>query len=381
MKTGGDTAYQQVFRAIESWEADHGPLGWSDARFDALAWTVFAHQFVRVEPYRRLCQSRGVTPDTFGGHRQLPAVPTDAFKRLWLSAAPPGQEVRTFRTSGTTHGERGAHPFATLDLYRASLHPPFARFCLPPGRRQGAPLAMICLVAEPSAQPDSSLSFMAGELVERWGERGGSGFFFDPQRGVAVEAVARALDRACERGRPVFVLGTAFSFVALFDALPDARRWSLPTGSAAMETGGIKGRSRVLSRGELYGLIASRLGLEAEAQIHGEYSMTELSSQAYSVGPEGRFFAPPWARILVVDPVTLEPLEEPGSVGLIRWIDLANVDSVAAIQTSDRGRIGEDGSLELLGRAADAELRGCSLTVEEILEGQAPHSPQGGEPG
>jgi hypothetical protein len=103
--------------------------------------------------------------------------------------------------------------------------------------------------------------------------------------------------------------------------------------------------------------------------------MTELSSQAYTDNlvrnvswEEGWFALPDWARVEVVDPLTLEPLpNDREQQGLIRWYDLANVDSVLAVQTSDLGIRRPDGRFRLLGRASDAELRGCSLTIEEIV--------------
>ena len=93
--------------------------------------------------------------------------------------------------------------------------------------------------------------------------------------------------------------------------------------------------------------------------------MTELSSQLYARGDEGRFRGPPWIRTRVLHPATLEACR-PGEEGLVALFDLANVDSVASIVTSDLGRLHEDGSLELTGRARGAPLRGCSLDAEEL---------------
>jgi hypothetical protein len=68
-----------------------------------------------------------------------------------------------------------------------------------------------------------------------------------------------------------------------------------------------------------------------------------------------------------MDPRTLEPLEGDDARGLICWYDLANIDSVIGVQTTDIGtRVGQGFRLE--GRAPDADLRGCSLTIEEIVE-------------
>jgi hypothetical protein len=176
--------------------------------------------------------------------------------------------------------------------------------------------------------------------------------------------------RECERsGQPLLLLGTAFSFVQLFDWLESrGERVSLPEGSRVMETGGYKGRSRELPKTDLHRLISGLLGVPP-SRIVSEYGMSELSSQAYDLEmrrAEGggrkvtrNFRFPPWARVQVVSPETGREVGE-GESGLIRVFDLANTRSVLAIQTEDLGVRRRDG-FELIGRAALAEPRGCSL--------------------
>jgi hypothetical protein len=355
-----------LLQAITDWGFD-APLRWDDDRFDALARDVVAHQYESVAPYRRFCDNRGVTPDTLQSWLGIPAVPTDVFKRVRLTAVDPDDVVRTFQTSGTTVGDRGAHYFGTLDYYRAAISAPFRRFCLPDRRR----IPMLVLAPTPGEAPDSSLSFMLGELVQQFGHPLYSGFFVtkddEGELGFEFDGFVEAMEDA---PGPVMVLGTAFAFVEFFEQIDLS--FDLPEGSRVMETGGLKGKTREVSRDELYGWFADRLGIAADHCI-AEYSMTELSSQAYTDAlsrsvswSESRFVTPPWARVVAVDPESLEPVE-PGERGLLRWYDLANVDSVVAVQTSDVGVVGEDGRFELFGRASGAQLRGCSLTVEEIV--------------
>ncbi len=171
--------------------------------------------------------------------------------------------------------------------------------------------------------------------------------------------------------RPVLILGTAFSFVHLLDFLAENQlRFELPAGSRVMETGGYKNRSRALPKSELHALITQRLGIERE-NIICEYGMSELCSQAYDseIHPPSSilhprvFHFPPWARVQIISPETGGEVAD-GETGLIRILDLANVFSVAAIQTEDLGiRRGE--GFELIGRAERAEPRGCSLNSLE----------------
>jgi hypothetical protein len=162
----------------------------------------------------------------------------------------------------------------------------------------------------------------------------------------------------------------------VLDALGD-ERLVLPEGSRIMHTGGFKGRSREVAPSELASRMATAFAIPDHAVV-GEYGMTELSSQLYEgtwraarglATPSARatvFIAPPWLRVVAVDPETLAPLAD-GEVGILRFEDLANVDSALIVQTADRGRC-EGHSIELLGRLPGALPRGCALAVEELME-------------
>ena len=188
---------------------------------------------------------------------------------------------------------------------------------------------------------------------------------------VDFAAALADLRAAAASGAPVMLLGTAFSFVHLLDHFAAAGiSVKLPSGSRVLETGGYKGRSRTLPKAELHAEIARRLGVPA-SHIVCEYGMSELSSQAYDTmvptradvaRQARRFHFPPWARAVVVSPETGVEVGE-SETGLLRIYDLANVWSALAVQTEDLGvRRGE--GFELLGRAAEAEPRGCSRMTD-----------------
>jgi hypothetical protein len=205
-------------------------------------------------------------------------------------------------------------------------------------------------------------------MFEVIGNAAGNGEFLGQVNGqgewmLDLPGALEALRTAAGSGQPVLLLGTAFLYVALLDALKAGKeRVKLPVGSCLFETGGYKGRTREVPKLELYAELAESFGLPPEA-IVSEYGMSELSSQAYDgvAGQAGArvFRFPPWARARVVSPETGCEVGE-GECGLIRILDLANVYSVMAIQTEDLGvRRGE--GVELLGRASGAGARGCSL--------------------
>lgn len=345
-----------------------------DERFDALARRVFAYQFERNRPYRAYCEARGRTPESVRRFSEIPAVPTAAFKELPLTTFPPEEATAVFETSGTTAGGRaGRHFMRTTALYDAALSKPFEAHVLPDGARP----RMLSLGPSPRLSPRSSLAHMLGRVIAAYGAPGSGEFATED--GIDLDGFACALEDAAARQQPVCLLGTAFAFVHALEVLAP-RRFALPPGSRLMDTGGYKGRSREVPRAELLGLYEEVFGIPA-SHVVSEYGMTELSSQFYAgaLGRKGApdpgpragtpaswpYLGPPWARAVVVDPETLAPLP-PGRTGLLKIYDLANLDSVMAIQTDDLGVARGDG-FELLGRAAGAEARGCSLAMEELL--------------
>lgn len=342
----------------------HDPATPPNTAFEDVALEAFAFDFERVEPFRRLCEGRGITPGTLASWSEIPPVPTAAFKSLVLAAAP-AREV--FRSSGTTGGEesRSVHHHPFPDLYRLTIDESFPRFCLPLGGIGGS-VSMLSLIPTREQLPDSSLSFMVDHVLARWGGAG-SVTAFGP-RGVEI-AKARSWAGARQREhKPVLVLATAFALAQWLEGLERMDlRFRLPAGSAVFETGGFKGRTQELTREELVEKLGTWLGVPPGSVVR-EYGMTELTSQCYTRalagGDPNLFVAPPWVRVRILDPATLE--EAPaGTPGLISVFDLANLGSAVHVLTEDLG-VAEGEGFRLLGRAEGAELRGCSLVVEEL---------------
>jgi hypothetical protein len=369
-----DPARADLDRRVREWmrepwsvEEVPGALATDDERFDALARELFGFQYERCAPFARFCAGRGATPATIRSWREIPAVPTGAFKELALRSFPADRTCKVFRTSGTTDGRPGALHLDTLDVYEASLLPTFERFLLPelgPGGR----MAFAILAPSHGEAGESSLSHMFGTVLAKRGAPGSA--FFVRGGKLAEEPLLRALRKASESGEPLAACGTAFAFVHLCELLAArAERIALPPGSRVMETGGFKGRARERSRDALYAEIEERLGVPA-ARIVNQYGMTELGSQFYDTvlaDPSGprRKLGPPWVRVRLLDPATGGDVP-PGEPGMITIVDLANTGSVLAVQTADLGRASGDG-FEVQGRAPGAEARGCSIAADEML--------------
>ncbi|MBI3810967.1 MAG: long-chain fatty acid--CoA ligase [Nitrospirae bacterium] len=342
----------------------------SKAGFEPLALKVFSHQFARNPTYRNYCEAKGGTPDTVGSWREIPAVPTDAFKEMDIACGPP---EKVFMTSGTSQGaaKRGRHPVPRMDLYRASALSNFSAHLLP----DLASLRMLFLTGSPETWPHSSLSHMIEVIRREYG--GDPADYYINETGLDLDRLIKTLGEACDRNEPVILLGITLAFHQMIQyALTHRRSFRLPSGSRVMDTGGFKGRQIDLSKTDLYRRYEEVLGIP-RTHIVNEYGMTEMCSQFYDtvlidhingVRHPRHKRIPPWVRTLIVDPETLEELP-PGSTGLLRHYDLANCGSVMALQTEDIGRTVSDG-FEITGRAAGAEARGCSLIVEELLRAQ-----------
>jgi len=343
-----------------------------DERFNALALRMFAYQFAHNQPYQKYCVKQGHTPANVGHWRDIPAVPIAAFKATTLSCEPPENAAAVFMSSGTTAGpeHRSRHYHAHLDLYNASVRHGFAGTVVPD--QQPGTLPMLALFPSPAQLPHSSLAYWLDHVMRTFGAPG-SRFIMDGN-GLDLPALTAALRDAERSTTPVCLLGASFSFVHFFDACRQHNlRFQLPPGSRVMDTGGFKGQSREITRPELYRLVREYLGVGRELCVN-MYGMTEHSTQFIDStirdqveghsGPRHKII-PPWARTRVVDPETLEDLP-PGEVGLLLHYDLGNRNSVVAVLSEDTGyELG--GGFELLGRAAGAEARGCSVAIDELL--------------
>ena len=307
---------------------------------------------------------------------EIPPVPTAAFKDVSIGTDAP---EAVFRTSGTTiepAGRRGEHRVASLALYRAASRRNYRRHLFP----GVTSVRVVSLVPNPTALSESSLGTMAG-FISREPEVSVAAWAFDPERGVDVEVVRRAVGArlgGAAAGEPVLLLTTAFALVQLLDAIegtvggPWTDGLRLPAGSRIMETGGFKGRTAAVDRETLYRRIGTVLGVP-ESHVVNEYGMTEMLSQAYDAVagaapplPARVHRFPPWVRTRALDPASLAPLP-PGRPGLLSHFDLANAGSVCHLLTEDMGATTSDGGFRFLGRAAGAVLRGCSLPAESFI--------------
>ena len=358
--SGESTLVSRIRRFMESPECDD---------FNALALGVFAHQYEHIEAVRRLADLTGRTPGTIEQWTDIPPVPARAFKRYRLFTA--ADIAHTFTSSGTSGAVRSEAHFskAGLELMTASIIHNAQQFFLPDGR------ATVILVLAPSPElaPGMIMAWGMRRLIEHFG-RSGSRFLVTPD-GLDRKALMETLGTCTESQIPVTLIGASFGFVHLLDGLTaNTTRFQLPGGSRLMDAGGFKGRSRVVERSELDAAIHDRLGIPPHRSVN-LLGMTELASQFYDgvmVQGSARYRSKqnaPWTRTQVLDPRTMQPAKH-GEPGLLCHWDLANVERPMVILTDDLGAT-EPTGWHVLGRARGAESKGCSLTIDDMLQGHA----------
>ena len=310
-----------------------------------LALAVFHYQVANNLIYAEYLDLLHVDPLTVRQKTDIPYLPISLFKTQDLRSAE-WLPVRTFCSSGTTGAATSRHPLREDGWYRHLAASSFERQY---GALEGR--AILALLPAYLERTDSSLVYMVDDFIRR-SKHPDSGFYLDD-----LPALAARLRKLSDRKVPTVLLGVSFALLDLAEAFPQPLRETI-----IMETGGMKGRRHELTRMELHGRLRAAFQVP---DIHSEYGMTELLSQAYA--PRDGLFYP--APSLAVTPRDItDPLSQ-GAIGrtaALNLTDLANIDTVSFIASDDLGRVHEDGRFEVLGRIDYSDIRGCNLLAGDL---------------
>jgi len=309
--------------------------------FDRLALEVFRFQYNNVLAYRTFCNLLNTNVSEVKTVEHIPFLPIQFFKSNEIISENLTEQI-VFTSSGTTGSITSKHYVADLKLYEKSFLKAFEK-------QYGNPSSFTILALLPSylERDGSSLIYMVESLIEK-SNNPNSGFYL-----YETDALIEKLNFLEDSGQKTILIGVSYALLDLIEK----RRFQLKN-TIVMETGGMKGRRKEMIKEELHHILKKGFGVQ---KIHSEYGMTELLSQAYSVG-DGLFSCPPWMKILTRD--TEDAFSYTlGKTGGINVIDLANLYSCSFIATQDLGKIFDDGTFEVLGRFDSSDIRGCNLMI------------------
>jgi len=312
----------------------------SEKQFQEVTLEIFKYQYQGNHIYQRYCNLLGRSPKTVNCLEEIPFLPIEFFKKEVVVTGADSIQT-TFTSSGTTGSVASKHHVTDVSVYEESYRTAFQQFY-----GEITDYCVLALLPSYLERTGSSLIYMVEDLIKR-SKHVDSGFYLNNQE----ELVAKLLQLDNE-GQKVLLIGVSF---ALLD-LVEKQQFNLQN-TMVMETGGMKGRRKEITRFELHAILKKGFGVH---KIHSEYGMTELLSQAYSNG-KGIFKCPPWMKVMTRN--TENPLELLGNstTGGLNVIDLANYNSCSFIATQDLGKTYKNNCFEVLGRFDHSDVRGCNL--------------------
>ncbi len=312
--------------------------------FEYLALKLFRHQAAHIPVYKLFLEFLHTVPDEVNSVVDIPFLPVSFFKSHHIIAEGANENFY-FTSSTTTGGIPSKHFVPDLNIYEWSFTKSFHEFY-----NEHKEYCILGLLPNYIERGGSSLVYMVEHFI-RESKYPQSGFYLHD-----FEALNAQLSENEKNGIPTLLIGVTYALLDFASQFPLELN-----NTIVMETGGMKGRREEMLRAEVHEELKKAFSL---SEIHSEYGMTELLSQAYSKG-NGIFHTPPWMRVLTADlndARTILPNEKAGSINII---DLANIYSCGFIATDDLGIVHRNSSFEILGRKDNSDIRGCGLMYLE----------------
>jgi phenylacetate-coenzyme A ligase PaaK-like adenylate-forming protein len=311
-------------------------------QFEKIALKVFRFQYENNQVYREFCELLKIEKGNVKSLQQIPFLPIQFFKSHDV-VSNSDTILEIFTSSGTTGMIMSKHLITDVTLYEESYRNAFSEFY---GNIED--YTVLALLPSYLERSGSSLIYMIKDLIELSNNEN-SGFYLHNYDELISKLIA--LD---ESGQNIILIGVTYALLDLIEK----QKFQLKN-TIIMETGGMKGKRKEIIREELHEILCNGFGVSA---IHSEYGMTELLSQAYSLG-NGIFECPNWMTILIRDTEDALTYVETGKTGGINVIDLANINSCSFIATQDLGKKYPNNSFEILGRFDNSDIRGCNLMM------------------
>lgn len=314
----------------------------SKKEFEKITLKVFRHQYDNNLVYQQFCNFLKKNKVNVKSLTEIPFLPIQFFKSHNVLSSPETIQ-QTFTSSGTTGMQTSKHLVTDVSWYEMSYCLGFSEFY---GNIED--YCVLALLPSYLEREGSSLIYMVEDLIQSSNHED-SGFYLNN-----YDELISKLIELDDSGQNVILIGVTYALLDLIEK----QKFQLKN-TIIMETGGMKGKRKEMIREELHSLLCNGFGV---SKIHSEYGMTELLSQAYSLG-DGIFECPPWMQILVRDTEDALTYVSEGKTGGINVIDLANINSCSFIATQDLGKKYPNHSFEVLGRFDNSDIRGCNLMV------------------
>ena len=311
-------------------------------QFEKIALKIFRFQYENNTVYKEFCDFLKTKVSNVKSLEQIPFLPIQFFKSHQI-VSNTDKIQETFTSSGTTGTNTSSHYVTDVLLYEQSYSQAFHQF-------YGDIENFVVLALLPSYldRSGSSLIYMVSDLIKK---------SLNPESGFYLNNYDELINKLLlldKQGKNVLLIGVTYALLDLIEI----RKFELKN-TIIMETGGMKGKRKEMIREELHQVLCDGFGVQT---IHSEYGMTELLSQAYSLG-NGIFECPNWMHILIRDTEDALTYVANQKTGGINVIDLANINSCSFIATQDLGKKFDNQSFEVLGRFDHSDIRGCNLMV------------------
>ncbi len=315
----------------------------TESEFNDFALKIFRFQAENNSVYNEFISHLKINPSDVKKIEEIPFLPIQFFKTHQIITGNRGAFDATFYSSGTTGIQLSKHFVKDLNLYKNSFTKGFKEFY---GNIKD--YTILALLPNYLERKGSSLVYMVNDLIAKSGKKE-SGFYLNN-----LDELAEKLLRLNRKQEKVLLMGVSFALLDLVEKYQFRLK-----NTIVMETGGMKGRRKEIIREELHEILKKGFGVD---EIHSEYGMTELLSQAYSTG-NGIFKTPNWMKIIIRDTEDALTIFSHNKAGGINIIDLANYHSCSFIATQDLGKAFNDGTFEIIGRFDNSDIRGCNLMV------------------
>ena len=314
----------------------------TEQEFNKISLEIFNYQYTNNLVYHQFCQYLSIDPKKVTTINQIPFLPIEFFKSHIIKTGD-FKEKQVFLSSGTTGSIQSKHYVKDLTIYENSYNKAFKQFY---GNIED--YCVLALLPSYLERESSSLIYMVNDLIKN-SNHPKSNFFLENH-----SKMIEILQKNTKNDQKTLLIGVSFALLDL------AEKHQIDLSKVIiMETGGMKGRRKELTREELHHIYKKSFNA---SEIHSEYGMTELLSQAYSSG-NGIFKTPNWMKIIIRDINDPFNTVEDNRTGGINVIDLANIDSCSFIATQDLGKKNNLKGFEILGRFDNSDLRGCNLLI------------------